>query len=62
MGSTLVNVLLLVVAAILGIGVTYFGTSLIGGIDQQTQIIVAIVLTIFAWIALYFMAKGRGGG
>lgn len=62
MGSTLVNVILLVVAAAIGIGVTYFGTSLIGGIDQQTQIIIAIVLTIFAWIALYFMAKGRGGG
>jgi hypothetical protein len=61
MGSTIVNIVLLIVAAALGIGVTYFGTSLIGGIDQQTQIIVAVVLTLFAWVALYFMSKGRGG-
>lgn len=62
MGSTVTNILLLIVAAALGIGVTYFGTSLIGGIDEQTQIIIAVVLTLFAWVALYFMAKGRGGG
>ncbi|HSB47581.1 MAG TPA: hypothetical protein VLD37_06215 [Candidatus Bilamarchaeum sp.] len=62
MGSAVTNILLLVVAAVLGIGVTYFGTGLVGGIDEQTQIIIAVVLTLFAWVALYFMAKGRGGG
>jgi hypothetical protein len=61
MGSTVTNILLLIVAAALGIGVTYFGTSLVGGFDQQLQIIIAVVLTLFAWVALYFMSKGRGG-
>ena len=61
MGSTWVNVLLLVVAIILGVGVTYFGTSLVPRIDQQTKIIIAIVLSLFAFMALYFMSKNRGG-
>jgi hypothetical protein len=60
MGSTLVNVVLLVVALILGIGITYFGTSLLHGISMQTKIIIAIVLSVFAFIALYFMTRNRG--
>ncbi len=59
--STLTNVLVLIGALIIGIGVTYFGTSLIPGIDETTQIIIAIVLSVFAFIALYFMTKSRGG-
>ena len=66
MGSSLTNVLLLVVALVIGIVVTYFGTGLLNQsgleIDQQTQIILAIVISLFAFVALYFMAKGRGGG
>lgn len=61
MGSTLLNIFLLIGSLGLGIGVTYFATSLIPDIDQQTQIIIAIVLTVFSFIALYFMSKGRGG-
>ena len=58
--GALTNVLLLIGSLVLGIGVTYFGTSLIPGVDQQTQIILAIVISIFAFIALYFMTKNRG--
>jgi hypothetical protein len=61
MASTLVNIILLIAAIIIGVGVTYLGTSLIQGIDQQTQIIIAIVLSLFSFISLYFMAKGHGG-
>lgn len=62
MGSTLTNVLLVIGSLILGIGITYFGTSLLPDIDQQTQIIIAIVISVFAFLALYFMTKSRGGG
>ncbi len=64
MGSTLKNIILLVVSLIIGIAVTFVGTDLMKDafpIDQQTQIIVAVVLTIFAYIAFYFMTKGGGG-
>jgi len=59
--AALTNVLLLIGALILGIGVTYFGTSLLPGIDETTQIVIAIVLSLFAFMALYFMTKNRGG-
>ncbi len=66
MGSSLTNVLLLVVSLAIGIAVTWFGTGLLNdtglAIDQQTQIILAIVISLFAFVAFYFMAKGRGGG
>lgn len=61
MGSSLGNFLLLIGALIVGVGITYFSSTLVK-FDQQTQIIVAIVISVFAFIALYFMAKGRGGG
>jgi hypothetical protein len=53
------NVLLAIGSLILGIGVAYFGTSLVP-VDQQTQIIIAIVISLFAFVALYFMTKNRG--
>ncbi len=66
MASTVVNIILLVAALALGIGITYFGTGLLNesgfSIDQQTQIIAAVVVSLFAFLALYFMAKSRGGG
>jgi hypothetical protein len=58
--GTFTNVLVLIGALIIGIGVTYFGTSLVPGIDEQMQIVIAIVLSLFAFIALYFMTKSRG--
>lgn len=54
------NFLLLVGSIVIGVGMTYFSSQLIK-LDQQTQIIIAIVVSVFAFIALYFMAKGRGG-
>jgi uncharacterized membrane protein len=47
---------------IIGIGIALFGTSLIPHISQTMQIIIAIVLSIFAAMALYFMTKGSGSG
>jgi hypothetical protein len=60
MGSTALNVILVILSLILGIGVTYFGTSLIPGIDDQIKIVLAIVISLFAFMALYFMTKNRG--
>jgi hypothetical protein len=63
MGSTLKNILLLVISLLIGIGVTYMGVSLMEGsvaIDQTLQIICAVILTLFAYIAFYFMTKGGG--
>ncbi len=56
--SALGNFLLLIVALVIGVGMTYFSSTLIK-FDQQTQIIIAIVVSVFAFIALYFMSKGR---
>lgn len=61
MPKTIVTILLLIAAIIVGVAVAMLGTSLIGGIDQQTQIIIAIVLSLFTFVSLYFMSKGHGG-
>ena len=61
MPKTIVTIILLVVAIAIGVGVTMLATPLLGGIDQQTQIIIAVVLSIFSFISLYFMSKGHGG-
>jgi hypothetical protein len=65
MGSSLTNIILLVISLVIGVGITFFSTNLLneGGLllDQQLQIIIAVVLTLFTYVALYFMAKGRGG-
>jgi membrane protein implicated in regulation of membrane protease activity len=56
----LLAVLSIIGGLILGIGMSMLGTSLIPGIDEQMQIIIAIVLSIFAAMSLYFMTKGAG--
>jgi hypothetical protein len=64
MGSTLKNVIILVISLAIGIGITYFASSLMASefpLDQQTQIIIAVVLTLFAYMAFYFMTKGGSG-
>ncbi|VVC04105.1 Uncharacterised protein [Candidatus Bilamarchaeum dharawalense] len=58
--SALGNFLLLLGSLIIGVGMTYFSSTIIK-FDQQTFIIIAITISIFAFIALYFMAKSRGG-
>ncbi len=63
MGSTLKNIVLLVISLVIGIGITYMGTSLIEPmypLDQQIQIVIAVVLTLFTYVAFYFMTKGSG--
>jgi len=64
MGSTLKNIIILIVSLAIGIGVTLFSSSLLAEtsfpFDQQMQIIVAVVLTLFTYIAFYFMTKGSG--
>jgi len=62
MASTAMKFIILLVSLAIGIGITIFGTSLIPDIDQQTQIIIAIVLTLSAYISFYFMTKGSGSG
>ncbi len=54
------NVILVILALIIGVGVTYFGTSLLPEIDETIRIVLAIVISIFAFMALYFMTKNRG--
>ncbi|MGV8085277.1 MAG: hypothetical protein ACP5N9_03445 [Candidatus Bilamarchaeum sp.] len=61
MASTLAKFFLFVVALVLGIGITMFGSSLVPWIDFQTKVILAIVLTLFAFMSLHFMTKGSGG-
>lgn len=63
MGSTLKNVILLVISLVIGAGVTMLASGLMEPtiiLDQQLQIIIAVVLTLFAYVAFYFMTKGSG--
>jgi len=63
MGSTAKNVLILIISLVIGISVTYLGVSLMQDafpIDQLLQILIAVVLTIFSYVAFYFMTKGSG--
>ncbi|MFN7991696.1 MAG: hypothetical protein U0R44_06070 [Candidatus Micrarchaeia archaeon] len=60
MGSSVLTIAVLIIAIALGVGITWFAVPLIGGIDEQTEIIMAIVLSLFAFSALYFMTKSRG--
>ena len=61
MPKTVVTIILLIAAIAIGIGITMLATPMIGGIDQQTQIIIAVVLSLFTFVSLYFMSKGHGG-
>ena len=63
MAGTGKKILILVLSLAIGIGVTYFSTSLIEpmfNVDQNLQIIFAVLLTIFAYVAFYYMTKGNG--
>lgn len=60
MGKALV-IIALVFGAIVGIGMTMLGTSLMGGIDEQTKIIIAIVISFFSALSFYFLTKSHGG-
>lgn len=60
MGSTLLNVVLFIIAIGIGGGIAYLaGQNL--NFDLNTQIIVGIVMTLSVFTSLYFMTKGSGG-
>lgn len=56
----LVAVVMLIIAVALGIGVSlYIIPELLPFLDEQTRIIIGVVLSLFAFVALYFMSKGN---
>ena len=60
MASTLVMIVLLAVAMVIGIGIAlYLLPSLLPMLDEQTRIIIGIVLSLFSFISLYFMTKSH---
>ena len=60
MASKFLSFLAILFGIVVGVGITMLGTSLIKGIDEQTKIIIAIVLSLFAAVSFYFMTKGQG--
>lgn len=64
MPKKIVTIILLIAAIAIGVGITVLATPLlrsIVNIDQQAQIIIGIILSVFVFISLYFMSKGHGG-
>ena len=59
--AKLLSILSIIFGLIIGTGIAILGTSLIPGVDQMVQIGLAIVLSVFAAISLYFLTKGAGG-
>ena len=60
--GTPVKVLFLLVSLVIGIGISMFLLpDLLPFLDQETLIIIGVVLSFFSFISLYFMAKGGGG-
>ena len=60
--STWVKLILLIISIGIGVGVVYYVSGpLLPFLDEQLKIIMAIVLSLFSFIALYFIAKGGGG-
>jgi len=60
MASKFLGFLSIIMGIVVGVGITMLGTSLLKGIDEQTKIIIAIVLSFFAALSFYFMTKGQG--
>jgi hypothetical protein len=59
--GTAVKILFLIVSLVIGIGISmYLLPQLVPFIDEQTRIIIGVVLSLFAFMSLYFMAKGSG--
>jgi hypothetical protein len=60
--GTAVKVLFVIVSLVIGVGIAlYLLPDLLPFLDEQTRIIIGVVLSLFAFISLYFMAKGGGG-
>ena len=64
MASTLIKIIVGIGSLLIGIGVTYFfSLNCVRPhcplpTDQTTLIIIGVVMTVFAYIGLYFMTKG----
>jgi hypothetical protein len=61
MSKSIVAALMLIVGLAIGAGFSMFLLpELLPFLDEQTRIIIGIVLSIFAFVALHFMTKGSG--
>lgn len=58
MASTLVNILLAVVAIGIGVGITIVARSVLN-LDLNMQILIGIVMTLASFTSLYFMTKSH---
>jgi len=59
MASTLVKIIVAIAAIAIGVGVTWFYSTIIPT-DRNMLILIAIGMTFFSYVALYFMTKGSG--
>ncbi len=60
--GTLLNIGLLVVAIVIGVGIGMFLIpQLMPFLDEQTRIIITVLLTLSSFVSLYFMTKSHGG-
>lgn len=56
------SVIAIIPGLAVGIGATWLASPLVGIKDPQLQIVIAIVLSVFASMSFYFMTKGSGSG
>ena len=60
--GTLLNIVLLAVAIIIGVGIGMFLIpQLMPSLDEQMKIIITVLLTLSSFVSLYFMTKSHGG-
>ena len=60
MSNTAIKIICFIAAVILGVGVALFYQSVLPDTDQNTLILVAIVMTFAGFVSFYFMTKSRG--
>ena len=61
MGGAAIKAFAIIGGLIIGVGVVWVANDIVG-LSQDMMIILGVVLTIFASMALYFMTKSAGGG
>ncbi len=68
MAGTLIKIIVGIGSLAIGIGVTYFySMNCLKPVcplptDEGTLILIGVIMTVFAYIALYFMTKGASSG
>ncbi len=60
MGGSLQKAFAIIGGLLVGIGVAWVANDILV-LDQDTVIIIGVVMTIFAGMSLYFMTKSAGG-